>query len=326
MDLEELKKWMKGVSVVQITPFNTDGSVDLEGLRTNTRWLAEKAVGKDFIFTPVGSTGEFYAMSEEECKAVIKAVVEETEGRAVVMAGAARAGTRETIKMCQYAQSAGADGAQVILPYYHIPEEEGMYLHYKKLAESVDQDFGIMIYNNPAVSGSWINPALMRRLSKIPNIIAVKENGPFILSYYAMRREVDPDDMAILCGLGEIMFSFQALYGSPGVVSSTANFAPDLSHSIYEAGAAHNFDVLTKRVRRIEPFFNLRRKMEENHGPHTGFGGSGGATAGNMYISVVKTAMNILGLCGGKVRLPLIELTEKEKKEVGDTLKTMELL
>ena len=122
MELSELKKHMKGVSVVQTTPFNANGSVDMEGMRANTRWLAEQAAGKDFIFTPVGSTGEFYAMSEDECKAVIKMVVEETAGRAVVMAGAARAGTQATIKMCQYAQSVGADGVQVILPYYHIPE------------------------------------------------------------------------------------------------------------------------------------------------------------------------------------------------------------
>ena len=317
---------MKGVSVVQVTPFNADGNVDLTGMGVNTRWLAERAVGKDFILTPVGSTGEFYAMSEEECKAVIKLVVEETDGRAVVIAGAGRAGTQETIKMCQYAQSVGADGAQVILPYYHIPEEEGMYLHYKKLAESVDKGFGIMIYNNPAVSGSWISPALMRRLSKIPNIIAVKENGPFILSYYGMSRAVEPDDMAILCGLGEIMYSFQALYGCAGIVSSTANFAPDLSYSIYQAGAARDFDVLAERVKHIEPFFNLRRRMEETHGPHTGFGGAGGATSGNMFISVVKSAMDMIGLCGGKVRLPLMEITEQDKVEVRETLKTMGLL
>ena len=107
MQLSELKKRMKGVSVAQITPFNSDGSLDLEGMRDNTRWLAERAAGKDFTFTPVGSTGEFYAMSPEECQAVIKAVVEETGGRAVVMAGAARAGR---------SQGAYAHGG----PYFHL--------------------------------------------------------------------------------------------------------------------------------------------------------------------------------------------------------------
>ncbi len=182
MQLDDLKKAMKGVVIVQTTPFNKDGSLDLEGMRANTRWLLERTAGKDFIFTPMGSTGEFYAMSDDECKAVIKMVVEEVKGKNVVMAGAARAGTPETIKMCQYAKSVGADGVQVVLPYYHTPMEEGMYQHYKEIAESVGKDFGIIVYNNPDVSGSWIKPPLMAKLSKIPNIIADKENTPYIMS------------------------------------------------------------------------------------------------------------------------------------------------
>lgn len=71
MELTELKECMKGVSIVQVTPFNSDGSIDLEGVRANTRWLVERIAGKDFVLTPVGSTGEFYAMSPEEIKAVI---------------------------------------------------------------------------------------------------------------------------------------------------------------------------------------------------------------------------------------------------------------
>ena len=126
MQLSDLKKAMKGVVIVQVTPFNKDGSLDLEGIRANTRWLLERTQGKDFIFTPIGSTGEFATMSDDECKAVIKMVVEEVKGRNPVIPGAGRAGTLETIRMCQYAQSVGADGAQVVLPYYHTPEEEGL--------------------------------------------------------------------------------------------------------------------------------------------------------------------------------------------------------
>ena len=180
--LSELKKAMKGVFVVQITPFNKDGSLDLEGMRANTRWLVERMSGKDFVLIPAGSTGEFYAMSDDECKAVIKMVVEEVNGRLQVIAGTGRAGTRETVKMCQYAESVGVDGVMVILPYYQVPEEEGMYQHYKQIAENIN--IGIMVYNNPTVSGSWIKPTLMAKLSKIPNIIGGKENTSSIPSYY----------------------------------------------------------------------------------------------------------------------------------------------
>jgi len=322
MQLSDLKKAMKGVDIVQTTPFNKDGSLDLEGMRTNTRWLLERTAGKDFILTPLGSTGEAYAMSDDERKAVIKMVVEEVKEKNVVLAGAAQAGTPETIKMCQYAESIGADGAMIVLPYYHVPTEEGMYQHYKQIAESVGKDFGIMIYNNPDVSGSWIKPPLMAKLSKIPNIIAVKENTPYIMSYYAMQRALDPNDAPVLCGMGEQMFSFVALYGCPGFISSAANYAPELSYSIYKAGAARDFNKLTEIVDSIAPYYSFVSKVTANHGPHTGISEAGG----NMYVGVEKASMDIVGLRGGEVRLPLVSLNKEEKDELSSILRTMRVL
>ena len=321
MLLNELKKVLKGVFVVQITPFNKDGNLDLEGMRANTRWLAERMSGKDFVFVPMGSTGEFYAMSDDECKAVIKMVVKEVNGRLPVIAGTGRAGTIETIKMCQYAESVGADGVMVVLPYYHIPEEEGMYLHYKLVAESVN--IGVMIYNNPATSGSWIKPALMAKLSKIPNIIAVKENTTSIGAYYLMQKAVDPKDAVVLCGLGERMFSFEAVYGCPGFISYAANFAPDLSYSVYEA-AAKDFNKLAKLVNSMAPFFSFMAKVTTNHGPDTAVRGSDAEPA--MFISATKAAMDILGLRGGEVRLPLTGVNEQEKAELASILKAMKIV
>jgi len=321
MQLSELKKAMKGVDIVQTTPFNKDGSLDLEGMRANTRWLVERTAGKDVFFTPTGSTGEFYAMSDDERKAVIKMVVEEAKGRNIVMAGAAQAGTPETIKMCQYTESVGADGVQIVLPYYHVPEEDGMYQHYRQVAESVGKDFGIIIYNNPAVSGSWIKPPLMAKLSKIPNIIAVKENTPDITSYYAMQRAVDPKDTVILCGLGELMFSFEAVYGCPGFISSIANFAPGLSYSIYEAAAVRDFNKVAELIDSLAPYSDFVSEVTANHGPHTGVGLAGGY----IRIATVKASMDIIGLRGGEVRLPLVGLTEKEKTELAGILKALSL-
>ncbi len=310
MQLSDVKKAMKGVDIVQATPFNKDSSLDLEGMRANTRWLLERTAGKDFIFTPMGSTGEFYAVSDDERKAVIKMVVEEVNGENVVLAGGAQAGTPETIKMCQYAESVGADAVQIVLPYYNIPTEEGMYQHYKRVAESIN--IGIMVYNNPGVSGSWINPSLMARISKIPNIIAVKENTPYIMSYHAMQRAIDPSDMAILCGLGEQMFVFEALYGCVGFVSALANYAPDLAYSIYEAGAARDFSKLTGLIDSIAPISNFNAKIKGRYGPSTGVGGAGGSMGG----AVLKASMDIVGLRGGEVRLPMRGISEEEKSEL----------
>ncbi len=323
MQLSDLKKAMKGVDIVHTTPFNNDGSIDLEGMRTNIQWLLEHTVGKDFIFTPVGSTGESYAMSDDDCKAVIKMVVEEVKGKNVVLAGAGRAGTLETIKMCQYAESVGADGAQIVLPYYHIPTEDGMYQHFVEVAKGVSKDFGIMVYNNPDVSGSWIKPPLMAKLSQIPNVIAVKENTTYIMSYYAMQRAVDPKDTVILCGLGEQMFSFEALYGCPGFISAIANFVPDLSYSIYQAAAAGDFNKVAELINSMAPYNSFMSKVAANHGPDTGIGG---ASAGYMDLAVSKAAMDIVDLRGGEVRLPLVGLSQAEKDELRDILRAMRLL
>ena len=320
MKLDELKKQMKGVQIIQMAPFNKDGSLDLEGMRSNTRWLLERTAGKDFIFTPTGSNGELYAMSDDEGKAVIKMVAEEVKGQHVVMVGAGRAATRETIKMCQYAESVGADGAMVVLPYYHVPTEEGMYQHYKQVAESIN--IGIMIYNNPYVSGSWIKPPLMARLSKIPNIIAIKECTPSIRSYHAMQRALDPNDMVTLCGWGELVFSCMASYGARGFISFDANYAPELAYSVYEAVTAGDSDKVAELINSMAPYSSFVDKVAANHGPHTGIGAAGGY----MVIGVIKATMDILGLRGGEVRLPLVGLSKQEKDELRDVLRTMKVI
>ena len=327
MELEELKKHMKGVLVVQTTPFNKDGSLDLEGMRSNTKWLVDYASGKDVILIPLGSTGEFYALSFEERMAVVEMAVEESKEKALVFPGCGAAGTLETIKLCRYAESVGADGAMIVLPYYHIPEEEGMYKHYKQIAQSVGPDFGIMVYNNPAVSGSWISPPLMKKLSKIPNIIAIKENSTNLLQYHSMRSEIEPEDAVVITGSGEVMATYLAVFGCPGFVSISANFSPDISYSVYEALCGENFKEAVRNCRDgVEPFELFIGQLQKKYGPHTAAQTSWGGDAGYMYIGAVKAAMDIVGLRGGEVRAPLIGLDEKDKDSLKCVLRSMNLV
>jgi len=331
MQLGDLRKAMKGVFVVQITPFNKDGSLDLEGMRAHTRWLLERMSGKDFVFVPEGSNGEFFVQSEDEWKAVIKMVVEEVNGRNLVLAGAGQAGTRETIKRCQYAQSVGADGVLVVLPYYVPPEEEGVYQHYKHITESVD--IGVVLYNNSLVSGSWVRPPLMAKLAKIPNFVAVKENTSSVISFRLMQKAVEPDAI-VLCGRGEEIFPFVAPFGCPGLVSFLANFAPELSYSMYEAAATKDFNRVDEIANRFSPFFkdpeivkcmppgsSFTAKVSASHGPSAGI-----RPGASMQFAEIKAAMDMLGLRGGHVRLPLIDLTQEEKAELANILKIMKIL
>jgi 4-hydroxy-tetrahydrodipicolinate synthase len=322
MNMKELLGRVRGVDIVLITPFHQDGSLDLEGLAENVAFILERTQGKDFVLTPVGSTGEFYALSEAEHKEAIRVVVEAVGGRLPVFAGTAQAATPQTIAMSRYAQEAGADGVQIVLPYYHIPTEEGMYQHYKSVAEAVD--IGIKIYNNPAVSGSWIPPHLMARLSEIENIIAVKENTPHVMQYLQMRSALDPEKIALLCGLGEMMYSFEVLHGCMGFVTWVANFAPELSYEVYQAGESRDMDRLREAIIKIAPLWDFLAEVTAAH-PNTGMMPVP-HTGATMYVSVAKAAMDKVGLHGGPPRLPMTELNDAEKDRLGEVLEEVGLL
>ncbi|HID90578.1 TPA: dihydrodipicolinate synthase family protein, partial [Candidatus Bathyarchaeota archaeon] len=231
MELEELRsRLFKGaVLVVLLTPFKDGGGLDEEGLRENIRFLLERSRGRldRLVLVPTGSTGEFYALTDEERRRVIEITVEEAGGKVIVIAGTAQAGTEGTVVMSRYAEDVGADAVMVVLPYYHIPSEGGMYMHYRRLGEEVD--VGIVVYNNPSTSKCYIFPPLMARLvADVPNIVAVKENTTHIATYYRMMRAVG-DRVPVFCGLGEFWYAVEALFGCPGFVSGFANFAPELS-------------------------------------------------------------------------------------------------
>jgi 4-hydroxy-tetrahydrodipicolinate synthase len=321
MRLQELKGKMKGVFVVLMTPFRENGDVDYEGLRVNLRYLLERAKGKDFVLTPTGSMGEFYAMSEDERRKVLETVVDEVDGELPILAGTAFAGTRQTIEMSKYAESIGYDGAQIVLPYYHTPSEEGMYQHYKAISDAVGPDFGVMVYNNPAVSGSWIKPALMTRISKLSQVIAVKENNPDIRKVKAVHDAVDPEDMQVIEGLGEPMYCFAFVFGVKGFVSSLANIAPLLCYSLYEAAMDSDLAGVRAAAERIDRLFSLRTKANRKYGPTTAIAGS----RSYVDLSVVKQGLDLLGLCGGKVRGPITNIESEDVEELRTVMKDLGL-
>lgn len=127
---------MKGAVVcVQLTPFKGNEDVDYEGLKENNQFLVEKSKGEPLVLVPAGNTGEKYALTDEEWKKVIKTVVDAANGKVPVIPSASHSGTRPALERAKYAQDVGADGVMVVLPYYHVPEEEGLYLHYKKICD-----------------------------------------------------------------------------------------------------------------------------------------------------------------------------------------------
>ena len=322
MKPKELKDKIKGIIHLVVSPFDENGQLDEKALRKSLEFTINALKGQDAVFLTTGSTAEFYAMTDEECKKAIAVAVEEVAGKFPVIAGTGRPGTKLTIKMSQYAQQAGADGVLVVSPYYQPPTKEGLFRHFKEVAENID--IGIMIYNNPVTSKLWIPPELMARLSKIENIVADKENTTNAVAYYWMQKAVDPKDMVIICGIGQLMYTFCALYGCPGFVTEFANFAPDIAISFYEAAQQRDFDKLTQLADKIAPYQQfLAELVRRRSAIPTILSPYVSSSELPFYQTVIKEAMGLIGLPGGAVREPMENLMAEEREELRQVLENM---
>jgi 4-hydroxy-tetrahydrodipicolinate synthase len=319
---ELMREKIKAVAVVQATPLNHDGSLDLEGLKANTQFLVNRCAGKRLVLVPVGSTGEAYALSDAERLKVIETVVNVAAGKLAVVAGTSAAGTESTIALSQAAESAGVDGVQVVLPYYHVPSEEGLVRHYLKLADALH--IGVMIYNNPVVSKLWMAPHLMARCADHPNIIGDKENTSDVTLYKAMRDAIDPSKMTVVCGLGDVQFAYTAALGCPGFVTWTANLAPELSLDLLDAADACDFhrvrEIIAKTARLYEFVGACACRRGRDPWVFPGF------TSGHIYVGVLKAALEIVGLAGGPVRGPGDDLNAEERADLKTLLQDIGLM
>ena len=318
--LNELKKRLKGIIPVQYCPYTKNKELDVEGLKRNTQFLVNfaKSGNKDVVIMTNGSTTEFYANSIEEQRRVIKTVVDTVDGKVPVVAGVSQTGTEGTIEMAKYAEEVGADCAMVVLPYYHTPTKEGMYRYYKEVTNAVN--IGIMIYNNPDVSGALIPPDLMARLSKIDNIIATKDNATNAADYAFKALTIDPEDMVLLNGQGEIHYVASAAYGLryKGFVTFFANFAPSLSYEVYEAVREENFKKAYEALKKQLPLWGLLPKFMSRRQSISIIPEC--LRTNYMYMSIGKAAMDLVGLSGGPLRLPMEDLTDEEKQELKEVL------
>ena len=211
---------------------------------------------------------------------------------------------------------------QVVLPYYHVPSEEGLCRHFLRLADALD--IGVMIYNNPSVSKLWMPPHLMARCSEHPNIIADKENAAEVVAFKAMQDAIDPEKMTVVCGLGDLQFSYEAALGCPGFVSFTANFAPELSLELLEAADDCDFRRVREVISKTGPLYEFANICARNRGRDPWV--LSPFTSGHIYVGVMKAAMDMLGLAAGPVRGPGDDLTTEERADLRECLKRARLL
>jgi len=304
------------IQIVMITPFKDNEEVDFEGLKENTQFLVEKTRGKPFILTPTGSTGEFYALSDDEWRKAVSIVVDVAGGKVPIVVGCSHSGATPAIERARYVQDLGADGAMVVLPYYHVPSEEGLYLFYKKIAESID--IGLAVYNNPDVSKIYMRPYILKKLvDSVDNIVFVKENTPYPPMLYNQIKTIG-DKVPVIEGRGEWWFLATAAFlGAKGFTSGYANFMPNISLEILYAGLNKDFDKMGRYMELLDFYESFIEKMNRKHGPSA-------TILPHPYIdqymvySVIKNTMNILGLRGGRMRLPLTDISKEDIEELKD--------
>jgi len=318
----ELKNKLRGIVSLVMTPFKENGDLDVQTLREVLKKQVKEFKGKDLVFLAGGSTAEFYAMNDEEYKLYVKTVVEAVNGEIPVIMGTARCGTRYTIEASKYAQDAGVDGIMVVNSFYHAITEECVYQHYKEVAGSVD--LGVVVYNNPMTTKLYIYPDQMKRLSKIDNIVGLKENTSNPMLFYRTFRTIDPKDMVVFTGLGEVMFLYTAVLGCPGFVCDIANYVPEIAFGIWDAAKARDFTKLVSLIDKIDPVYRFIGKVAKQNGPISSVKTDYLSFAGTpIYQSVIKEAMKITGNDVGKVRGPMYNLSNEEIEELKGIIKTI---
>ena len=220
---------IKGIIPAIVTPMNSDETINEQELRNQVNSQIE--AGVHWIF-PFGTNGEAYILSEDEKVRILEIVVEETKGRVPVYAGTGCISTKDTIRLSKKAKEIGADILSIITPSFAAASQEELYQHFKAVAEAVDMP--IVLYNIPARTGNAIAPDTVKRLSKIENIIGVKDSsGNFdnILQYIEVTR--DREDFKVLSG-NDSLILWTLLAGGAGGIAGCANVYPEVMVSIYE--------------------------------------------------------------------------------------------
>ena len=283
----------KGSLVAIVTPMHEDGSLDLESFRSLIDFHVEQ--GTDGIVV-VGTTGESPTVNFKEHHLLISTAVKHAAGRIPIVAGTGANSTTEAIDLSAYAKDAGADASLSVVPYYNKPTQEGLYQHYKSIAEAVD--IPQIIYNVPGRTVVDINNDTVLRLSQISNIIGIKDaTGNMGRGFDLLCRA--PKDFAVYSGDDASSLAF-LLQGGHGTISVTANVAPKLVHemcvAVFEGELTTARSINSKLLRLHFDLF-----IEANPIP-------------------VKWAVAQMGLMGTGLRLPLTNLSGEHHELVRDAM------
>ncbi|GMV47359.1 MAG: 4-hydroxy-tetrahydrodipicolinate synthase [Pseudomonadota bacterium] len=283
-----------GSIVALVTPMHEDGRIDYDALRRLIDWhIAE---GTDCIGV-VGTTGESPTVSMEENCEIIRVAVEQAAGRVPIMAGTGSNNTIEAIELTQYAKKVGADCHLSVVPYYNRPSQEGIYRHFRTIAEAVD--LPLVLYNVPGRTAADLLPETALRLAQVSGIVGLKEaSGNIERAAHLIKHA--PEGFAIYSGDDGTAVALMLL-GGQGNVSVTANVAPRAMHELCVAAVEGNARTAAAIHLRLLP---LHRQLFCEPSP-----------------APTKWALAQLGRCAPHVRLPVVALSEAGQAQVREAMR-----
>ncbi|HPG39061.1 MAG TPA: 4-hydroxy-tetrahydrodipicolinate synthase [bacterium] len=289
----------RGTTVALITPFLANGAVDEAGYKKLLDW--QIALGTDVILT-CGTTGESATLSHIEHEKVIELTIHHVNGRVPVLCGAGSNATSEAISLSKFAEKAGADAILSVAPYYNKPTQEGLYQHFKAIAESVKTP--VILYNVPGRTGSNISAQTTLRLAQISNIIGIKEASGNFSQIMAILKD-RPKGFLVLSGDDAITLPMIAA-GADGIISVVANQAPALLHEMVHSALNNQWERARELHYKLLPLMEFNF-IESNPIP-------------------VKTGVALMGLIEENFRLPLVKMTDANRQTMKKMLADLGLL
>ena len=273
----------RGSHTVLATPFTSGGhAIDTDALRRLVDWQIESG---SHGLIPLGSTGEFLSVSDDERRQVVQTVVEAADGRAPVLIGTADEWTDKAVRYSIEAEAMGADGLMIISPYYSSPTEDELFEHFRQISDAVS--IPIMVYNNPNTANVDLRPEFVARLGTLENVRYIKESSGDISRVREIHRI--SDRMKVFAGY----HPFESLAaGAKGYVSVIGNFLPTESAAVCDLMDAGRRDEALRLYNRMIPLLN--------------------AIAGDKYVSATKCAMATVGMPIGEPRPPRLALPDTD--------------
>ena len=294
-----MRKMFTGVGTALVTPFTKSGELDEAAVRRLGRRQIDAGI---HFLVPCGTPGESPTLSAAERLRIVEILVDEAGGRVPVLAGAGGYNTNEVIHDADEMRRAGASGLLSVTPYYNRPTQEGLYQHYRAIAESTS--LPIVVYNVPGRTGSNVEPATLARLAEIPNIVGVKEASGNVTQMCDVCQVV-PDGFLVLSGDDVLTLPLMAV-GGHGLISVASNEIPAEMVAMVEAAERNDFAAARAVHTRVLPLMQVNF-VETNPIP-------------------VKAAMAAVGLLEEVYRLPMCAPRSESREKIFKVLRRLDLL